>query len=178
MSKSTLKKELKTLDEDQLRELILDVYEALKPARDYFEFFINPDVEKLTEKYQKIIDKEVNRVKRRTSKARVSVIKNAIKEFKAYGVDVRQVNDLSLRTVKNMLEVFYHNYHTKTQVNCVGDLVSMIMEDADKQGFFSEQLTHVLEVTDNLRCSVSYKNYIRRLLDQPLLVVPPERKWT
>lgn len=50
MSKALLKKELAHLDRDQLVEVILNAYSSSKEAKDYFEFFLNPDAEALLEK--------------------------------------------------------------------------------------------------------------------------------
>ncbi|MBD5357241.1 MAG: hypothetical protein HDR88_09605 [Bacteroides sp.] len=52
MSKSQLKKYLKELNKDQLEEFILDIYSDFKPAKEYIDFFLNPDVTKLVNKTQ------------------------------------------------------------------------------------------------------------------------------
>ncbi len=41
MSKTTLKKELQSLNADQLRELILETYSARKDFREYFELLLS-----------------------------------------------------------------------------------------------------------------------------------------
>ena len=43
MSKIKLKKELQNMSREQLLDIILNVYDARKEAREYFEFFLNPD---------------------------------------------------------------------------------------------------------------------------------------
>ena len=52
MSKLLLKKEIKDLTRNQLEQMILDAYDAKKEIKEYFDFYVNPDVEKLTEKIQ------------------------------------------------------------------------------------------------------------------------------
>ena len=47
MSKIQLKKELQTMEAPQLREMILEAYSARKEIKEYFEFFLNPDIEHL-----------------------------------------------------------------------------------------------------------------------------------
>ena len=49
MSKLQLKKEIQKLERHQLEQMVLDAYAARKETKEYFEFFLNPDVEKLTE---------------------------------------------------------------------------------------------------------------------------------
>lgn len=100
MSKLQLKKELKTLDSDQLRELILDVYTSVKPARQYFDFFLDPDVDKLSDRYMRAILKEMNRCSRSRCKSRISVIKATIKEFESYGPGAEHVLALWFEAVR------------------------------------------------------------------------------
>lgn len=90
MSKTQLKKELKNFDREQLAQLVLDIYDARKEARQYLEFFLNPDVNALMAKYRDAIGKELMRGTWRRSKARISEIKKMVKEFDSYGIDAEQ----------------------------------------------------------------------------------------
>ena len=82
MSKLRLTKEIKQLERHQLEQMILDAYAARKGIKEYFDFFLNPDVDKLIEKYKVAASKEFNRSKRGHSKARISVIKKLLKNLK------------------------------------------------------------------------------------------------
>ena len=46
MSKTALKKALAGMDAAQLTELITDLYEARSEAKEYLDFYINPDIDK------------------------------------------------------------------------------------------------------------------------------------
>ena len=59
MSKTNLRKELMTFTSEQLVEVIMNAYGSSKEARDYFEFFLNPDPERLMEKKLAVLDKEM-----------------------------------------------------------------------------------------------------------------------
>ena len=52
MSKTSLKKLLSELDRDQLAEMIVELYEARKEAREYLEYFVSPDENAMLEKYK------------------------------------------------------------------------------------------------------------------------------
>ena len=80
MSKTTLKKQLKELTREQLIEVMLELYDARKDAREYLEYYVNPDEKKMHEKYKAVITKEFFPQKGR-AKGRTSVCKKAIKEF-------------------------------------------------------------------------------------------------
>lgn len=90
MSKAQLRKELLTFDANQLREIILNAYDSSPKAKEYFEFFLNPDVDALMQKRLEAIIKEVNRTKWGECKARISVIRREIKEFACFGVGVEK----------------------------------------------------------------------------------------
>lgn len=87
MSKTALRKELAGFSREQLVELVLDLYDARKEVKEYFNFFLNPDSAKLFEKYRKMIDKEFSRSKWGYCKARISVIRKLLKEFESFSPD-------------------------------------------------------------------------------------------
>ena len=72
MSKTSLKKLLSELDRDQLAEMIVELYEARKEAREYLEYFVSPDENAMLEKYKSVIQKEFFPAKSRP-RARTSV---------------------------------------------------------------------------------------------------------
>lgn len=57
MSKAKIKKYLELLSREELVEVITDLYEARKEARDYLEFFMDPDVKGVVEKARKNVSK-------------------------------------------------------------------------------------------------------------------------
>lgn len=52
MSKASLKKALKEISRDGLEEIICELYDTRPQAKEYLEFWINPDIEKEDEKYR------------------------------------------------------------------------------------------------------------------------------
>lgn len=84
MSKNELKKHLQTLTKDQVIEQVLELYGNCKPAKEYFEYFLNPDEEGQFEKYKAIIINEFYPKGKYTEpKTRFSVAKKAIADFRA-----------------------------------------------------------------------------------------------
>ncbi len=65
MSKTKLKKELAQFSQQQLIELILEMYDSRKEVKEYLAFFLNPDSKALFEKYQKQVAREMGRGKYR-----------------------------------------------------------------------------------------------------------------
>lgn len=132
MSKSTLKKELANMDIGQLRQIILDAYDARKETKEYFEFFLNPDVDKLLDRYNKTLDKELNRTKWGQSKARVTNIKNAIKDVVTLNPGVETVMKMYFTTFQRLGQTERYATFTSSQENLVVYVLKNILVLADK----------------------------------------------
>lgn len=53
MSKARLKKTLKSMSQEELVEVICEIYDARKEAKEYFEYWLDPQPEKLVETVKK-----------------------------------------------------------------------------------------------------------------------------
>lgn len=84
MSKIQLRKALDAVTREQLLDLVLESYEASKEVKTYFDYFINPDVNKLYTRYVEAINRELHRGRRTKSKTRTSVVKRLLKEFASF----------------------------------------------------------------------------------------------
>ena len=63
MSRLKLKKALSELNEEQLRELLLQLYDVRKDAKEYLEFYMNPDINKKCMETALALEKELGRFK-------------------------------------------------------------------------------------------------------------------
>lgn len=132
MSRTALKKELSTLTAPQLVEVILDAYAARKEIRDYFEYYLNPDVSKLMDKYLKIVIREFGKSKYRHSKARTSVVKKALKDFTSYSPgDDAEIKALQ-HTVDVMAAAEWKYNFSDSQWNLVNFIAHKLLEIADR----------------------------------------------
>lgn len=132
MSKKDLRRELLLLSREQLIDIIVDAYSARKEIKDYFDFFVDPDVNKLTEKYQKGIAKELSRSKWGRSKARISVINNLLKEFQHYSPGNEYVLDLYLFALQMLLYTEYQLTFTDTLYKGISRLILKTLDIADE----------------------------------------------
>lgn len=138
MSKSALKKELKTLTAEQLTEVILQAYDTNKSVRAYFDYYATPDPEKLYNKYWKAISKEIGRTRYRDSTARISRIKRALADFESYGPGQELVMQLKLDSLEALLtKARWYNY-SKTLTNGTARLALDIMKGAEKHLMYAE----------------------------------------
>lgn len=143
MSKAKLKKELDKLDKEQLVQLVLDFYTVNKTAKDYFEFFLDPDITKLREKYSAVIDKEIVRKKWGNTKARFTVIRKAVRDFESYGVGPEHVVKLMIHALQAGLTAEYILHATSAFVNGMEKLVTDIIKYGDKNEIYSTALSQL-----------------------------------
>lgn len=97
MSKAALKKVLKDMDASQLREVICELYEVRPEAKEYLEFWINPDLPKESEKYKLRIYKLFFISEGRPRKSPdFKELKTQLKYFSTLGVDSECLAELHL----------------------------------------------------------------------------------
>ena len=140
MSKAQFRKELAQLDREQLVQLLLDVYDVQVLPKEYFEFFINPDMPKLYEKFRLGIEKELKRGKYNRSRTRVSYIKKAIKTFGCFGPEPETMSNLMAYSVLSMAMNERYYYMTDTQLRGIDALAVMMLDYGDKHGAFDYAL--------------------------------------
>jgi hypothetical protein len=115
MSKLALKKHLQSLTNEQMIETILELYEIIKPVKEYFEFFLNPNEQEMLEKYKAIIVNEFYpKGKYAQPKMRFSVAKKAIADFRVLKPSPELLGDLMI-TLAEMACKFTYDYGDMTE---------------------------------------------------------------
>lgn len=160
MSKTTLKKELQTLNADQLRELILETYSARKEFKEYFEFFLNPDAEALKEKFHNLIDREIQRGKYGRSTCRISRLRRMVKDFESFGVGPLLALEMRLYIFEELVRRSFHRTYNPTLTNGTLLFAEQTLIFADKEGLFSEAVQGI----DRIVRSDSGDKYFHRFL--------------
>lgn len=105
MSKSKLKKELAGMTQEQVSDLMMQVYEASKEAKAWLDFYLNPDIEALSEKYRKQIHLKCYG---RSGKARRPKMRDCNQLIKTFGLlvqDPAPVSDLMLYFMEEITRV-------------------------------------------------------------------------
>ncbi len=83
MSKSKLKALLSSMEKDEIIKMVLEMYSARKEAKEYLDFYAEPDEVSKLEEYKNIIQEEFYPSKStREPKIRFSVCRKAISDFK------------------------------------------------------------------------------------------------
>ena len=95
MSKAQLKKHLKTLEKDEIIEMVIELYDARKEAKEYLEFYLNPNESSKLDEYKKIIENEFY-PSRGEPKTRFSVCRKAVNDFMKLKPAPEHIADLML----------------------------------------------------------------------------------
>ena len=82
MSKSQVKKLLSSMSKEEVINVVMELYDARKEARDYLDYYANPDETSELEKFKKIVLKEFDDDISRNPQCRFSVCRKALSDFK------------------------------------------------------------------------------------------------
>ena len=110
MSKTTLKKHLQSLTKEQIIEQVLALYDTCKPAKEYFEYLLNPNEKEKFKKYRSVIINEFYpEADRFDSSLRFSVARKAIADFRSLKPSPELLADLMV-TLPEMACKFTNDY--------------------------------------------------------------------
>ena len=105
MSKSRLKKELAGMTQEQTADLMIQVYEASKEAKAWLDFYLNPDIEALSEKYRKQIHLKCYGRSGKARRPKMRDCNQIIKTFSQIVQDPTPVSDLMLYFMEEITRV-------------------------------------------------------------------------
>ncbi len=135
MSKVQLKKHLAQLTKEQVIEVILELYDARKEAKEYLDFYLNPNDDAKLEEYKKIIYNEFF-PNRGEPKCRFSVCRKAISDFKKLKPSPFCIADLMLFYIETGVSMtveygdMWEQYYTALENN-----FAKTMEFISKTGY-------------------------------------------
>ncbi len=168
MSKIALKKELMSLSREQIIDVMLTAYSSNKSVKEYFDFFTNPDVDKLYDRFARELIKEIIRGKYHQSTARISRIRKSIKSFESFNPGVERVRDLQLFAVEMLIEQEKVKNYSDTLINGTLKLLNDAIAFADKNLIFDSTMKQVdsiiAETTDRSRF---FRSFLRNSLELP-----------
>lgn len=169
MSKTQLKKLLVHLDQEQMTQLILDLYDARPEAKDYLDFYAQPDIDTRLDKAKKLIDKEVRRRQRGFPRPRVTKIKRYIRDISSLNPGNEFTLEIMTYAFEELCRQAEYPYKEATQKGCAKLLTDTIVL-ADKSGMLGEYLERVGKAVDGLPklCGPISPNRMRKMLKQTL----------
>lgn len=168
MSKTQLKKELARLDAEQMRELIIDLYEARKEAKDYLDFFVDPDIEARLEKARTAISKEMRRVTHGRSIMRISRVKQAIKSISSLKPGDEHVCEIMTYSVVTACEVTAGLWIKEPLQEALARLLRETVILADSAGMLDAYADRLNDAIKEMKSGVFHRNPFKALLADTL----------
>lgn len=175
MSKTSLKKLLLTLSSDQKDELILDLYSARAEAKEYLDFFVDPDIEKLLDKTVTAIAKEINRkAKRQYLKPRITKIRALIKKVATLNPGREYVVELMTRTIEEAAKAGSRFWFTEAHDTAFSRILSDTVILADETGILTLTVGRLKDIIESIsssaysRPSKHFKGVLQNALDRAI----------
>lgn len=162
MSKSQLKKEIGKFTAPQLRELLLEVYDARMPAKEYLDYFLDPDEDKIIDKTADVLRKEVCRTKRHMAKFRITRIKEALDKLRTLQVDNAKRLDLAVTTLRWLGQLSCSFSFTEPQGKSVRKFLADLVAECDR----SEMLGSFYNRISDALNPVYFQSYNRSLMSE------------
>jgi len=109
MSKSQVKKLLAGMSKEDVINVVLELYDARKEAREYLDYYVNPDEAGELEKFKKIVLKEFDDNGTRMPLCRFSVCRKALSDFKKLAPSADTLAEAMVFYVERIYEFSFCN---------------------------------------------------------------------
>ena len=155
MSKSTVKKFLKTLTQEQLLESVMELYSASKEAKNYLDFMAEPNVEKEIEKRAVAIYKKLFRSPNYPAKRlKFADCNRIITEFEKMNPGAGYVAQLMWQYYNYICEALIaRGYNTERAYSSAITVWKKFLAYIEKHGLMQEYYTNALNLTSRMRRS-------------------------
>ncbi len=131
---------------EQIVQVVMDAYSARKETREYFDFFLDPDVDKLQEKTLARIDRELSRSKHGHSTSRITQIRREIKNFAGFDPGPEHVRNLMIETLRRILVREKYVYYKEAFEKGTRKLIEDIVQYADTHAIIDSTITALSEI--------------------------------
>ena len=109
MSKSPVKKLLSGMSKEDVINVVLELYDARKEAREYLDYFVNPNEKSELEKFKKNVLKEFDNDGIRMPQCRFSVCRKALSDFKKLSPSAETLAEAMVFYVERVYEFSFCN---------------------------------------------------------------------
>ncbi len=147
-----VKIELKKLDNETLIKHISELYKKYKPVKEYFDFYVNPNEEKILEQYKEKVREGF--YPKRGFALKLSISRKAINDFKKLGTSNESLADLLLYFVECGVELTIEfgdideNFYSSVE-----NTFARALEVMEKEGIlakFEDRSYEIVEGTRNI----------------------------
>ncbi len=168
MSKTSLKKQLALMERSDMEQLILELYEARKEAKEYLDFFVQPDIDAKLRRARTAIDKEAARVTRGRARPRVTRVKRFIKDITSLNPGAAPSCEIMTYTVERFCAVGSANWIKESTARSLAKLMADTVKAADLGGVLSLFLPRITAAVEAIRADKFYNSDFRELMTETL----------
>lgn len=168
MSLTTLKRTLAQMDAAQMADLITDLYKSRPEAKDYLDFFVQPDIDKRMERAKMNIKKELTRTSRGRNRGRSTRVRRYIKDITSLNPGAEPVLDIMTYAVVTACKVGEREWVKETTQRAVGRLLSETLQLANAEGYLNVYLPQIEEAVNAMNGSSFYVRGYRDILNESL----------
>lgn len=149
MSKAKLKRALAALDKEELITMVTELYDARKEAKEYLEYWIDPDAKRELERVEKLVDRQFftpQGVSRRAVSA--PAVNRLIKDFMTICFEPERVAELLIFTAERMadwLEVRYRRVIYRATLRKYADEAALYVERHELEPMFGIRIGRLRE---------------------------------
>lgn len=137
---------------EQLSALILDLYSARKDAKDYLDFFVDPNIEKRLDKARVLIDREMARVSRGRLNVRITRIKATISYITSLGAGEEADAAILLHAIGRACSISADIHIKESLQAAFSRLLERAVIEANTAGTLSLRLPALQEAVDRIPC--------------------------
>lgn len=154
MSKAKLRKVLAGMDKDEIIAMVGELYDARKEAREYLEYWIEPDAEKELERVEKLVDRQffTPQGKSRRTVA-TATVNRLVKDFMTICFEPERVAGLLLFVAERMadwLEVRYRRTSSRATLRKYTDEAALYVETHELESVYGLRLERLRQRVEGL----------------------------
>lgn len=166
MSKSALKKQLSAMTHEQISELVLELYSARKEAKEYLDFYVNPDIDEKLDKARVAITKEMKRKSGQWANPRITRVRKQIKNIATLNPGYEHIAEISSYAVEAAC-VMINDSHTKESVQRnIAKLLHEAIAMSDKAGMLNVHMARIRKAIDGMDTPHFRSNQLKRALNE------------
>lgn len=154
MSKAKLKKVLQSLEKEEIINTIIELYDSRKEAKEYLEYWLDPDPQKELEKCQKLVERQFvspQGVNKRSPQ--LSVVNRILKDFMSICFEPEKVAELMLcicETEVEWVSVKYRRAEYRNAVKKSYDTLVQYVETHELGSIFDIRIERLKERIDSM----------------------------
>lgn len=153
---------------EQITSLMLDLYAARPEAKEYLDFFVNPDIDAKLDKARTAIAKEMQRTSKGRSNIRISRVKQQIKNIATLDPGPEAVCEI-MTSAFELISVIPPNVFIKEPLQIsISRLMSEAITLANTNGLLNIHLPRIEKTINDMPSSFFRVNHFKKLLSGTL----------